>query len=374
LKKLFLSTLSLLFLSVLFISWGGTGHSKISQSAALSFNPAMQDFNSWTAFLRDHASDADFRKGASNPDEAPRHFIDIDSYSEFISDGRIPQTLDSVNAIYSPAFVIDNGTLPWATEISFDSLRNCMQRHDFVKARIFAADLGHYVADGHMPLHITKNYNGQLTGTTGIHSRYESTMINAFVSQIAYTGENATEISNVNQFIFDYLYANNKYCDSVLLADSYAKTLSGGSTTTTAYKNALWDKSKSFTITLFQKASHALASLIYTAWIQAGSPSLIITGLDDPGALKVAVLDQNMPNPFRSTSHITYSLKENTDVLMEVRDINGKIISTLVHDSLAKGNYTADWTPQNITAGLYYLVLQTGNYVQVKKMVYSGGI
>ena len=369
-KKLFLSTLALLTLSVLLTSWGGVGHKKISEAAALSFNQQMQDFNSWTAFLRDHAPDPDTRK-YSDPTEGPKHFIDIDNYSEFNTKGRIPQTWDSINLIYGSAVVIGNGTLPWATKNTFDSLVSCMKRRNFAKAQVFAADLGHYVGDGHMPLHITNNYDGGETGQKGIHSRYESTMISAKIAQIVYNGEDATEINNVSQYIFDYIYKNNSYCDSILNADTYAKTQSGGLYNTT-YTNALWDKTKSFTIPLFQRASHTLASLIYTAWIQAGSPSLIITGIEDPAALEVAVLNQNMPNPFTSSSHITYSLKEKTDVLMEVRDINGKTISTLVNESLAKGNYTADWTPEYSKPGIYYLVLHTGNFVQVKKMVYSG--
>ena len=371
-KKLFLSTLVLLTISVLLTSWGNAGHKKISESAALSYNQQMQDFNSWTYFLRDHAPDADGRKSGDKT-EGPKHYIDIDNYSEFTSTGRIPQTLDSVTNLYGTTYVINQGILPWATRASFDSLRNCLQRHDFGKAKVFAADLGHYVADGHMPLHITKNYDGGDTGQKGIHSRYESKMIDAKISQIVYDGEDATEISNVSQYIFDYIYKNNTYCDSILNADRYAKSLAA-STSGTIYTNALWDKTNSLTISLFQRASHALASLIYTAWLQAGSPSIFITGIEDPAALEVAELDQNMPNPFTSASHISYTLKENTDVLLEVRDINGKIISTLVNESLSKGSYTADWNPENITAGLYYLVLHTGKYIQVKKMIYTGRI
>ena len=371
LKKLFFSSAILISLSVLLISWGATGHSKISAASALSFNAQMQEFQAWVGFLTDHASDADYRK-SSDPTEAPKHYIDIDSYPEFIATGRIPQTLDSAIAIHGAAFVEDNGILPWAIERTFDSLRNCMIRHDFPKAQIFAADLGHYVADGHMPLHITTNYNGQLSGNTGIHSRYESTMINSFVGQIVYTGTDATEVSNVNQYIFDYLYLNNSYCDSVFAADNYATSLSSSYSSST-YKNALWAKSKSFTIPLFDRASHALANLIYTAWLQAGSPSLTITAVNQPVSISNVELDQNMPNPFSSSTHISYSLRENAKVLMQVRDINGNIVSTLVNDSLAAGSHTCDWAPGNVPAGVYYLVLNTGKFMQVKKMVYQGG-
>ncbi len=372
LKKLFFSSALLLSLSVMLISWGATGHSKISQASSLSFNQQMQDFQAWVGFLTDHASDADYRKN-TDPTEAPKHYIDIDSYPEFITTGRIPQTLDSAIALHGAAFVEDNGILPWAIERTFDSLRNCMIRHDFVKAEIFAADLGHYVADGHMPLHITTNYNGQLTGNTGIHSRYESTMINAFVGQILYTGTDATEVSNVNQYIFDYLYLNNSYCDSVLAADNYAKSLSSNYSSS-IYKNALWAKSQSFTTPLFERASHALANLIYTAWLQAGSPSLTLTAIQNPLSVSNVELFQNMPNPFTSSTHINYTLRENTKVLMQVRDMSGFTIATLVNDSLAEGSHTIDWVPGNVAPGIYYLVLNTGKFIQVKKMVCLGGL
>ncbi len=369
-KKLLFSTLALLSLSVILISWGATGHSKISESSALSFNQQMQEFQAWIGFIRDHASDADYRKD-SDPNEGPKHYIDIDNYSEFVTTGRIAQTLDSATAIHGSAFIIDNGILPWATERTFDSLSDCMQRRDFAKAQIFAADLGHYVADGHMPLHVTKNYNGQLTGNTGIHSRYESTMINANISQIIYNGQDATEISNVNQYIFDYLYANYKFCDSILAADNYAKSISTNYSSS-AYKAALWDKTKGFTIPLFERASHALASLIYTAWVQAGSPPLNSSGIADPMTLSNATLNQNIPNPFTSVTRISYTLKENTKVLMQVRDINGYLIATLFNDTLPEGSHTLDWIPVARQAGVYYLVLNTGNIIQVKKMVYAG--
>ena len=271
LLKIFLPAIALIL-----ISWGSTGHFKINTGASLSFNAQMSQFLDWTTTLADHASDADIRK-STDPTEAPKHYLDIDTYTEFILTGRIPQTLDSVILVHGSTFVYNNGILPWATMITFDSLRNCYARRDWNKAVLFAADLGHYVADGHMPLHITENYDGQLSGNSGIHSRYETTMVNSYIGQITYTGMNISVIPNVNHYIFSYLYANYNYVDSVLAADNYAKAASGGSTTSSVYKTALWDKTKGFTIPLFRNASHALTELIYTAWVQAGSPAMTPT-------------------------------------------------------------------------------------------------
>jgi hypothetical protein len=370
LKKLVFSTIGLLALTLILASWGSTGHRKISEAAALSFNEQMQGFHAWIGFLSDHASDADYRK-ATDPTEGPKHYIDIDNYPEFIAIGRIPQTFDSAVNIHGSAFVFDNGILPWATMASFDSLRNCMQRGDFEHAQIYAADLGHYVADGHMPMHVTRNYNGQFTGNTGIHSRYESAMINAFIDQFVYEGGMAMEISDVNQYVFDYLYVNCMLVDSILAADDYAKSLSSNYSSST-YKNALWDKSKSFTIPLFERASHALANLIYTAWVQAGSPSLSAAGVNDPLSVSNSVLEQNSPNPFHSTTHFVYTVKETSRVFLHVRDMNGDVLDTIVDGTLPAGKYSGDWEATSHPAGIYYLVLNTGKFVHVKKMVFLG--
>ncbi len=61
----------------------------------------------WADTLTAHASDADYRK-STDPTEAPKHFIDIDYYPEFVSTGTIPQDFDSIVAIHGYSFVIDH--------------------------------------------------------------------------------------------------------------------------------------------------------------------------------------------------------------------------------------------------------------------------
>lgn len=351
--KQILKISAILSVSLILISWGGTGHRKINFNASLSYNSEMSIFNSWTTYLRDHASDADTRK-PNDPTEAPKHYIDIENFAGFTTTGKINQT-------YYPS--TSEGILPWATIAAFDSLRNCLIRHDIDKAKQFAADLGHYVADGYMPLHLTKNYDGQLTGNNGIHSRYESTMINTYSSQISYTGENISVITNVNQYVFDYIYANYKYKDSVLIADDYANTQSN-------YTLALWNETNDFTTKLFKNASHALTELIYTAWVQAGKPSLTTTSDEqNPNIQFTEALEQNSPNPFSSYTSIKYNLNENADVILQVKDVLGNNITTLFKGFKPAGSYTVDWTPQNEHEGIYFIILDTRKIHQVKKMI-----
>jgi len=96
----------------------------------------MEQFIAWAVTLADHASDADDRKDI-DPNEGPRHYIDIDNYPEFIATGKIPQTYDSVVALYGETFVNDQGVLPWATLTAYDSLVNCFLRRDWQKSSPF---------------------------------------------------------------------------------------------------------------------------------------------------------------------------------------------------------------------------------------------
>lgn len=267
-----LQILVIIAVSFLLSSWGWQGHQKINSSVSSSFTGEMEQFNTWVDFLTEHASDADYRK-SDDPSEGPRHYIDIDNYPEFIAAGRIPHTLDSCIDAHGSTFVDDNGYLPWATLASYDDLVLFLKAGDWGNAKIAAADLGHYVADGHMPLHITRNYNGQFTGNSGIHSRYESTMIGEYINEINYTGSPLEDIDDIRTYIFNYLYRNYLYVDSVILADDYAQGVAGGSSGS-VYISSLWGKTDDFTIALFKNGSQALANLIYNAWSEAGKPSI----------------------------------------------------------------------------------------------------
>ena len=264
-----IAQLIILTCSIFFIGWGGLGHSIINFNTILSAFPEMDFFEYWADSLANHASDADYRKQI-DPDEGPRHYIDIDNYPEFLETGMINQNFDSLVAIHGYNFVMEQGILPWAILRRIDSLQIAFENAEWHNAMLHASDLGHYIADDHMPLHLTRNYNGQYTGQRGIHSRYESNMIGQFSNQIIYEGDTLNYIDNLSDYIFSIIYDNYNYVDSVLLADSIA-TEFAGNTTSAAYYEKLWELTKSFTIPLFKNASYKLTCLIYTAWVNAGS-------------------------------------------------------------------------------------------------------
>ena len=357
-------TLAALSLWLILSSWGSVGHRKINQHAPASFPQGLNFLRtSWTSILADHASDADDRKQWDYT-EAPKHYINIDNYNDFILYGKIPMTEDSIKNLYGFSFLMDNGLVPWATIAAFDSVRACFQRNDFNKASLFAADLGHYVGDGHMPLHITKNYDGDNTGQSGVHSRYETHMIGSYNNNIIYSDDTAQFIDDVPGFIFTYIYHNYAYVDSVLLADEYATSVAGNTSSGTYYQ-ALWDRTGTFTTALFKHASWSLACLIYTAWVQAGTPNSVPFLTADP-----SVLGQNYPDPFQNTTSIPVEIKESDEkVTLKVFDNVGKLVQTVFDGRMEKGKYRLTWDADSFHSGVYYYSLQAGDAVMTRKMV-----
>lgn len=375
-NKLLLKTKTVLpiifILTFFFLGWGNIGHKIINYNTILSALPEMEFFETWADSLEAHASDADVRK-SWDPDEAPKHYIDIDNYPEFIATGTIPQNFDSLVAIHGLSFVLDQGILPWAILKTADSLKASFEINDMHKAMLLAADLGHYIGDSHMPLHITRNYNGQYTNQTGVHSRYESNLINTFQSQIVYDGDSLQYIDNLSDFIFNMIYDNYQYVDSVLYADSVANAFAGNHNSTTYY-NKFWEISKNFTIRLFQKASYRLTCVIYTQWINSGSTSDSKEIEND--LLSDFNLFQNYPNPFNPSTKIEFQIADFGFVSLKVYDILGNEVASLVDENKPAGKYTVEFSSHSglsgiteLPSGVYFYQLRTNSFADTKKMI-----
>lgn len=345
--------------------WGVSGHKIINRKIILSFPVSMNPFLYWRDSLAAHGSDADYRK-STDPNESPRHYIDIDNYPEFLNTGRIPQTLDSLIMLHGYTFVIENGILPFAIIATVDSVKNYFLAHNWQMAMLKAADLGHYTGDGHNPLHITRNYNGQYTNQYGIHSRYETTMINRDSGNIIYGGDSISYISNINQYVFNFIYQNYPYVDSVLRADSIAYSLAGYYNNT--YYQYLWNLAKNFTTLLFKNSSNFTASLIYTAWINAGSP--VPVGIEPianvPGRY---ILNQNYPNPFNSRTVIEFFIPKTSQVKITIYDMKGREVETLTNQSYTPGKYKLNLKMNNFASGIYFYKMTAEEFQESKTLI-----
>ena len=232
----------------------------------------MKAFINWQDYISVHSVDPDLRR-KNDKSEAPKHFIDIDFYPEFLNGRMIHDKAELVKE-YGDSVVTKMGLLPWATLDTYNSLVKALKEKNRDKALIYAADLGHYVADGHQPMHTIMNYDGQMTEQKGIHYRYESIMVDSNLSEITgdFRAENAQYVKDPINFIFGYITDANSVADLLFDSDSFAFKMANSRESADYYK-FLWFRTKYITETQIENSSRDFASLLYSAWIDAGKPS-----------------------------------------------------------------------------------------------------
>jgi hypothetical protein len=354
--------------AILALGWGTVGHFFINTRAVDNLPPAMSVFINAGSYFGQHASDADTRKG-KDPTEAPKHFIDIESYAAFAN---LTPNLDSLRSIYGASNVTAIGILPWATVQTYDSLVASLKRGAIARAESIAADLGHYVGDGHQPLHVTVNYDGQLTNNDGVHTRYETTMINTYAAQLSVTPVPAAYVNNRFAYVLAYLLVSNSLADSVLRADTGAKSVSGwngSGATPAAYTAELWNETRSLTLREMQGATVALADLWYSAWVDAGLTAASATSAPENALPSSFSLGQNYPNPFNPSTRITYRLAAPGRVRLSIYALTGSLIAAPVDGVQSAGDHEIRFDGSGLSSGVYFYTLQQGRLAASKKML-----
>jgi hypothetical protein len=84
---------------------------------------------------------------------------------------------------------------------------------------------------------------------------------------------------------------------------------------------------------------------------------------------KEANLDQNYPNPFNSSTMISFNIRNTSNVSLEIFNLIGQKVSTIISGELTAGNYTRQWNPGNMPNGIYFYKLKVGAQTEVKRLV-----
>jgi hypothetical protein len=286
-KKLLLITAAVLCSHSLF-SWGFYAHRQINYYAVFMLPPDMLVlYKPNIQFLSDHAVDPDKRRYAV-AGEGARHFLDIDHYGTYPFDS-LPHTWAKAVEKYGNDSLQKYGIVPWHIQTMLSRLTTAFKEKDQVKILKLSADIGHYIADSHVPLHVCSNHNGQFTNQQGIHGFWESRIpeLLAATSWDFLLGK-AIYITNPLSFTWKRVLESAAAADSVLHIERTLTTqFSADGKYSFELRNGqvLRQYSTAFCLAYDQLLNHmierrmqqsivAVASFWYTAWVNAGQPDL----------------------------------------------------------------------------------------------------
>jgi hypothetical protein len=80
-------------------------------------------------------------------------------------------------------------------------------------------------------------------------------------------------------------------------------------------------------------------------------------------------LSQNYPNPFNPSTTISYSLPKSGHTTLKVFNILGNEVANLVNEDKAAGQYNVKFDASNLPSGIYFYKIQSGSFVETKKMI-----
>ncbi|MGC4080750.1 MAG: hypothetical protein QM736_01165 [Vicinamibacterales bacterium] len=210
-------------------AWGAEGHKLIMRRAIELLPPEIRPFfEHFKEELVLRSNDPDLWRNIPWDDDA-NHFIDfgIAQYGKppFTE---LPRELGAAQAKFGATNLKKWGMLPWRVEEFQGSLRRAFEgvgrrgAYSISDVVLFSAVGAHYLQDATQPFHATNNYDGQLTGNNGIHSRFERDLIEKFGTRLRIQPPPVTPIANARDLAFDRLIESYGLVDRILQADKAA--------------------------------------------------------------------------------------------------------------------------------------------------------
>lgn len=285
--KRFLLTFSLLLCSLLGFGWGFFGHKIITQLAIYGLPRQMQPFYyRHQESLVEHSVRPDQRRN-QDPEEGPRHFIDLDVYGDGTNE-QLPKEWEEAVKVHSADTLRKYGIVPWHVVRLKERLTEAFRSRNADSILFYSADIGHYIADAHVPLHTSVNYDGQLTGQRGIHSLWETKLPESFIQDYQLYSGKATYLSDPQRAIWQVIRStftllaptlNEERLASQAFSqeDKYVQVEVRGQTRqyyADAFAEEYQKRMGNMVERQLQASARMVASFWYTCWVDAGKPNL----------------------------------------------------------------------------------------------------
>jgi alkylated DNA nucleotide flippase Atl1 len=235
------------------------------------------------AFIVEHSVDPDLWRVAGlqstfGPEDL-NHFLDIDGLDDRAPFSNVPRDRQAFLAKYGAERADKAGRLPWRVEEfygrlvgSFRDVGRGTPAYAGDNARYLVAVLAHYLEDANQPFHAVVNYDGQLTGQRGIHTRFESDLVLRNLTSLTLGPVAVRPVADVRDLVFERLVEGASLVAPILAADRRATE--GRDLYDDGYYAALLSGVRPVLERRLSSASSDVASVVTAAWVEAGRPAL----------------------------------------------------------------------------------------------------
>ncbi len=281
-RRFTLALVFLLSLPATSLAWGFEAHKFIADRMIELLPPELKPlFEARRTFIVERAIDPDLWRTVGWEEEPPNHFLDMDheAFGPYPFNGLPRDYTDAVQK-FGRQFIHTQGLLPWRTsefygrlQREFESLnRKPAPGYASDNIVLFAAVIAHYVSDGHVPLHSVINYNGQLSGQEGLHSRWESELFERNRATLKIAPPPVKPVTVPREAMFEILLASNRATANVFESD--LKAAAGREFYDDDYFAAFAAGTLPTLERRLNEAISSVASFIVGAWEAAGKPAV----------------------------------------------------------------------------------------------------
>jgi hypothetical protein len=285
-KKLFRQVLLLqlcLFYSIAAYSWGFFAHKRINHLAIFTLPPKLNGLYKRHIHAIENLAVLPDQRRHSLDEEAARHYIDLDRY---LIKSIAYLNFEKAIQLYTNDSLQRHGIVPWIIPTMKNRLKQAFFNRDTLQIIKLSSELGHYIADAHVPLHTTSNYDGQKSNQVGIHAFWESVIPEMLQSDLEDWSAPAQYIADLQKETWNWILSSHSLVEILLSLEAklnqktnarskYIFIKKGTLLTKTyapAYTKAYHQSLNNQIETRFNEAVQHVGNVWYSAWLEAGQP------------------------------------------------------------------------------------------------------
>lgn len=257
------------------LAWGAKGHQLAAALAVRDLPPGPRAWlQDQEAFVSQYAPEPDHWRDHDRK-EAPRHYLNTEVYG---GPERVPHSASLAMLAVGSRDFQKAGQLPWIIADRYGDLVQAFRQRDTQRIALITAILSHYVADAQVPLHATVDYDGRDKAAKGVHSRWETGLVERYLDLPTLRVRQVSPEPSPREAPWTWIRESHALVGQLLSDDREAADSDlrkgrgkrrGGS-----YWTIFQDLQGPTVRLQLEKAGERTAMLVAAAWQEAGSPRL----------------------------------------------------------------------------------------------------